>query len=282
MSARRSGVACLAALALLACSGPQRPPRAPALPPLADTATHAELLRLRDHPDPAAVPVLERILARHVGDNRIERHAATQALYAIGTPEARRALSEHARLPDLDGRQAFDFAFHWRMEPTLRDGFLRDVVLQDAGVAPALELRRADATEHGVLAFEIVVRNGTNAPMEVMDPARRGGEVLVFREVAGHVGCTTWPATCEFLGATRITLGPGDSRVARIEVELVPYATLSPMTTYGSPQGGPLGAKAGGYEYALGRPGLYEVVARWNERTGRSVSAPMRVELHLP
>jgi hypothetical protein len=242
------------------------------------SAVFPDLLALRDAPVEDAVPVLTRVLLHERGNDRIFRFAAAQALYALGGPKAHAALKQETSSADFDGRLAFDYAFDWNMEPRLRDGFLLDHVLTNAGEAPTVKVRvptGAPAEPHR-LAFDVEVRNDLTRPLEMLNPEDRAGELLVFRKGGGHVVRTSWPGTCEHMDARSITLAPGATRSVRVTVEIVsPESVLAPASSWAPPNG--VGGRCGGYVYLLGTPGDYEVRARWTSRTGRSVSEPVPV-----
>jgi len=235
-----------------------------------------DLLYLRDNPLPAAVPALAQVLRDHVGSNRINRFAAAQALSTIDTENARRVLETEVVHGDFDGRLAFDYAFHWEMAPDARDRFLLQYVLRDAGEAPSLKIRRVPDPQARAshLVFEVEVTNTATTTQEIMDPADRLGELLVFRAVGGHVARTDWPATCEHMGAWSVTLAPGESRTVRVDVEvMIASANRKGLDS----EVGQTVGHANGYWYSLSGPGEYDVVARWTSSKGRSVSAPVRV-----
>lgn len=248
-----------------------------------DIATNAfnELLTLRDRPDEAAREVLVQILEDHAQSSQTLRYAAAQALFAIGSDEALRALESQALRPGFDGRRAFDYAFHWDMDPGRRDGFIESCVLRNAGEAPTIELRRRDAADGSppALAFDVTVRNDLDHPIEILDPAARQGELLVFRAAEGRVAQTIHPGTCEHMGAGSVRLEPGESRSLGIEVGVIPARDASGAYHGEPPEGATIAARCGSYYYLLARPGTFDVVARWTSATGRSVSAPVRVEV---
>jgi hypothetical protein len=275
----------LAGSALISCADPERTRVLASLEERIQRGdwrtVFPDLIALRDRPILDAVPLLARVMSHERGATRIFRYAAAQALCAIGTQQATQVLEEEASRADFDGRPAFDFAFHWDMEPKLRDLFLTRYVLRDAGEAPRLVLRLAgsDAADRRRLEFDLDLSNDSERVMEVMDPGRRGGEVLVFRHVDGRVARTEWPGTCEHLFARPTTLAPGETRSIRLAVEIVPAGSVATVLPGWIPADGVAG-RSGGYVYVLGHPGAYEVVARWTSARGRSVSPPVRV--HIP
>ena len=287
------GIAALLAVLLTACAcgEPSEPPASTWYADLAERshpkaqgegtmAAFKDLLLLRDEPAPGAAEILAQVVADHEGSTRIHKYAATQALSAIGTQRADDLLERCVARADFDGRQAFDYAFHWNMKPTDRDRYLRRFVLRDFGEAPALEVRVAEAAEDAKhwLDVEVVVRNDTDHELEIRKPTKYFGQMLVFRSAAGRVARTLYPATCEFMGARSITLAPGELRRVTIQVSRPePVAEGAAKSWNVDPNG--LTATAGGYHYFFAGAGRHEVMARWTSRRGRSVSAPVPVTL---
>jgi hypothetical protein len=247
------------------------------------TASFRDLRDLRDAPRPAAVSALARVVQDHAGTSRIHRYAAGQALSVIGTPEAREALEAEGARADFDGRLAFDYAFHWRMAPSVRDAYLADHVLQGAGEAPTLTLRALPPREgEKTLRFEITFENRLDRCIELGSLPPGEGKWLVFRAVEGHVARTLWPYGCQGLISESVAFEAGAKHTLTAVVEILAPDAMPDLQGYGVTVPGSVGGKCGGWHYLLGEPGTYEVVAFFTGREGRCVSAPVRVEVPAP
>ena len=76
-----------------------------------------DLLKLRNVPDPKAVPALEQVLRENLPTTRIHGYAAAEALFCTGTPEALAALDRAIAGPNYRTDLAIMYAFHWEMPP---------------------------------------------------------------------------------------------------------------------------------------------------------------------
>jgi len=255
-----------------------------------------EILNLRERPDPDAVPALMGIVRDHEGSGRIHGFAAVQALFTEGSPRALAAVEAHAAGSQRASRRAYDYAFGWHMAADERDAYVARYVLRNEGDGPVVELRLATVAESVVprpkaeldsvtlqrLEFVVTFRND-GAEALTMRALRSAGELLVFRARGGHfVQSRAGSSRCA-PPLKPVELAPGETYRVRETVRVLrPADTRYPDTYW---EGAEIGVRADGYGhflYLLGEGGEFDVTAFWTSRTGRRVSAPVRVRVRDP
>jgi hypothetical protein len=142
---------------------------------LGDDASEAfwDILKIRDNPNPTAVPELTDVVDRNAkaSSNRIHRFAAGQALFCIGTPDALRAVETDVVRRDFSIDLALMYVDHWDMQEPARSRFLERVLLRDAGdgglsveVSPAWREREG----RPVLDVAVKITNHGERPISLL------------------------------------------------------------------------------------------------------------------
>ena len=164
-----------------------------------------DILRIRESPDPAAVPALAQILAEFRDTGWVYKEAAAQALCAIGTPEAHAALYENlitkfavpkdpAQVhPYFTQQGQFHYASYWQMQEPLRSGFIARYVLTNLSTDLVMDVsyrRRADGQIRGLdyqgtnnivnLEFQLGFSNATELPLVLPDFADNSLRTMLY------------------------------------------------------------------------------------------------------
>jgi hypothetical protein len=138
-----------------------------------------DILKLRESPDPAAVPILARILSEFRNTGSVYEDAAAEALYATGTPDAHAALAECLLTkftipadstqthPYLTRGDQFNFAGYWQMQEPLRSGFIAQYVLTNVSTDLVLDVSYTSSSNGPIrtLDFQIGFSNATTNPL---------------------------------------------------------------------------------------------------------------------
>jgi hypothetical protein len=87
-----------------------------------------DLLRIRDDGDKRldAIPVLEKILKDEDFNGSTYQYAAAQALFSIGTPEAKRIIADWMKTLAYMWRHSVNFIYSFKMNPEKATAFMRE------------------------------------------------------------------------------------------------------------------------------------------------------------
>jgi beta-lactamase regulating signal transducer with metallopeptidase domain/HEAT repeat protein len=144
------------------------------------------LLKLRDMGDAAAVPVLEKVLADHVGQTRIHGFAAAQALFRIGTPEAHAALAKYLSMPGFNRPLNLRYLWSWNTPPALRNAFIERYYLSSVGKDLAVSVQASQRKEAPAeIEFTVTMTNRSGRAMQLYDPDAYLGQMLLLRSADG-------------------------------------------------------------------------------------------------
>lgn len=226
----------------------------------------ADLLKLRDFPDPRAVPALTAVLTAHADSLRIHGFAAAQALFCTATAEARIVLARHLLSPSYSAYFGIRYAFFHGMAPAQRDAFIATYHLQNLSRDLAVSLRASAGGESVV----VIVTLENRSEREVCFPDRRPftGGLLFFRSAAG--GCMAAETNLlEFksLPLTWIRLPPRGRHSWRI-VLTRHTADRRLRCRLGLPADSALVLESRDMVFAVGRPGRFQLVAMFEETAG--------------
>ncbi len=126
------------------------------------------LLDMDDVNTQAAIPQLREILTTSE-DNR--EYAAAQALFCIGSAEARAILKKHLLSEDYDVHASIGYAFHWRMKQPERDAFITQYHLQSISKDISARLSTIQAPEaRDTIQFTITLRNTSERVLRLYKP----------------------------------------------------------------------------------------------------------------
>jgi hypothetical protein len=255
-----------------------------------------DILKIRDNADARAVGVLEQIVERARGTTRIHGFAAAQALFAIGTPEAHKALAAHLLLPDGSSRLAMDYAFHWEMAPAQRDALFKQYLLKNLSndLEVTLQATTPDERKGRTFDFTMAVKNTTDHAYSVRDPGVYHGSMLVFRVADGGYVRSTLVAKYKAQPPTWMTLAPGETRKFAVSGQVESVASRTGHGKPADPPTGPMLAMPD-VRAELTQAGKFEVVALFeqapltpemakiqrvkNAWSGRAVSKPVVIEV---
>lgn len=146
-------------------------------------------LKLRTVGDERAVEPLAGVLAEHIRRRSTATHgfAAAQALFCIGTPRAKQALSQYLLSGDYRADMGIDYAFLWEMPAEKRDAFIEEYHLKSTSKELVLSLQVQQDEQHaGRLDATATLCNVSDRPLRVADPKVYQAGMLVLRSKDGH------------------------------------------------------------------------------------------------
>jgi hypothetical protein len=226
-----------------------------------------DLLKLRDAPNPAAVPALVKVVDAHAGSSRIHRFAAGQALLTAGTPDALKALQRDTSRTDYPADLAVMYTSHWEMPEPARSRLLEGYVLRNAGDA-ALGASVATAWKERdgarLLSVTVTLKNKSAKPLAVLlDPytATRG---LHFRSADSKSADGTFAVVapmmhCQPMRPRWVRLAPGASE--QMEVALTPKQDSETLRQFGAAPPAVALCEGGAASFGLGGFGKHRVYA---------------------
>lgn len=211
-----------------------------------------DILKLRESPDPAAVPALAQILAEFRDTGSAYKEAAAQALYATGTLEAHAALYEsligkftvskdpaQAR-PYFTQRGQFHYACYWQMEERLRSGFISRYVLTNLSSDLTMDVsyqRLPDGQIRGLefkgtnsivnLEFQLGFSNTTEKPLTLPNFSRGSLRTMLHLRQANGTYVSRYRAGPDPMGSyssDTITLLPRTRKTYAVQGVLRPAA----------------------------------------------------------
>jgi hypothetical protein len=264
-----------------------------------------DLLKLRDKPDPAAVPALAKILESHAGSNRIHRFAAAQALLSIGTDEALKAMERDVLRPDYPVDLAVMYTGGWEMAEPGRSRLFERYLLRSVG-DKALGVRAVplwqEREARRVLAVTVTLTNRSEKPLALLLDPHAVGRRLFLRSPDGTVATAGLAPPSVPLPPRWVRLAPGASE--RFDVALELTQDPEKLRRFAPNQPAAVLSEGGaGAEFGLsgfGRYRVYAMVAQppvtdellktlraWAKDvgdpkelwTGRAVSEPAQVEI---
>jgi hypothetical protein len=146
-----------------------------------------DLLKLRDNPDPAAVPALVKVLASNAGSRRIHEFAATQALFQIGNDATTAALDKHLLRPDYPVDLAVGYTSHWGMADPGRTRFLDRSLVRSVGegVAVSAEPEWRERDGRRALVVTVTLTNTSAKPLALLSDPEVGTRFFL-RGPDGH------------------------------------------------------------------------------------------------
>jgi hypothetical protein len=180
-----------------------------------------DILKLRESGEAAALPVLAQILHESKAADPECGWAAAQALFCIGTPEARSLLSH---LPQPFNPQAINRTVDWEMREPGRQQFLEQYLLRSRSTNLALILDCQSFPKRNFIRIQIgcAFRNTSNGPLTIhtLDDYLLGRKVFLL-DAAGRVASRMFTGG-DADAVTWLVLKPGESRrfEARAELEL--------------------------------------------------------------
>ncbi|HUX15978.1 MAG TPA: HEAT repeat domain-containing protein, partial [Phycisphaerae bacterium] len=145
-----------------------------------------DILRIRETPNPKAVPVLEQIIVDDAGKGRIHAFAAAQALFAIGTPQAHAVLARRLLTLEMPSHRAIAYAESWEMAEPLRSRFIEQYLLKSLPGDLAVELKADAAADGQSVTFTMTLRNGGAAAFEIREPQIYFGQHVYLRTPPEH------------------------------------------------------------------------------------------------
>jgi hypothetical protein len=235
-----------------------------------------DLLKLRNVPDPKAVPALEQVLRENLPTTRIHGYAAAEALFCTGTPEALAALDKAIAGPNYRTDLAIMYAFHWEMPPPARDEFLRRYHLNSLAKDVSLTVEPGPMKGPDP-AITVSVTNLTQHPIRLPAPFFDPGD-LYFENADGRILWSRDSGMREMLKSGSTTLPPDGKQsltftlhARRLAKNERPDPTLPADQT--------LCLEAGGLQFLIGKPGRFKVYALL---TAQPVPQERLKELHLP
>jgi HEAT repeat protein len=262
------------------------------------TESFWDLLKLREAPDPKAVPVLEKILVENLSSTRIHRFAAAQALFAIGTPEAHQILAKYLLVDDAWAKLAIFYTSHWEMREPLRSRFIDRYSLQNLSKSLVVEVEQV-APAKVQIGLVVVLRNTSDQAFHILDD--QSGDFLNVRDAGGRF----LPDRMAMRHGPKpqtafVELKPGQDHRIPFTIKVTDAAkSTNPLH---DPSARLIAEVAqSGQRFELETAGRVEVVAMieaqplspeqrklmkvddtWHWWSGRAVSKPLKVELSLP
>jgi hypothetical protein len=185
-----------------------------------------DILKIRDNPDPAAIRELTEVVESNAkaDSNRINRFAAGQALYCIGTPDAMKVVETDVARREFSIDLALMYVDHWDMREPARSRFMERMLLRDAGdgglsvdVSPAW--RERDGRR--VLEVTVKLTNRGEKPISLLLNKAFPVARLQIRDQDGTFAITKAFGLREHEPQSWIRLAPGASeeRVASLELK---------------------------------------------------------------
>ena len=250
-----------------------------------------EILKLRKTGTADAVPVLADILSDHVDSGRIHAHAAEQALYCIGTPEALRTLDRQLLGDNYDILRGFKYTHHWKMAEPQRSRFINRYLLPNLSNNLAIEVKALPAAdEKGRIDFTVTVKNISRKAFQFRDRQFYQGRMLFLRSADGRFVESIEYVSYDPLMPKWIQLKPGQTHSYKFTARL-----LETPSNLGHFTDSPHVLDTGDILFLIDEPGTFEVIAalqdqpmtdEWaaendlsNPWSGRAVSKPIRIEL---
>ncbi len=269
------------------------------------TAAFYDLLKLREQPDPQAVPVLERILADHQGSNQIHRFAAAQALFAIGSPQAQRVLARYLQSPSYPALQGIGYAFFHEMSPAQRDDFIGRYHLHNLAEDISLTLAVTAGADSSLL-FTLTATNTSTRALRFIDPRHDLAALLFLRSEEGayipaqglaHADSVRLEFARTKRGSDWVQVRPGARHEWHLTLRKRPVRGLARLFPGLAGDSAMVLDAADGY-FDIRRPGRFQAIAILEQPqaaqagpgcgegaacwTGRAVSRPVPVEVRGP
>jgi hypothetical protein len=263
------------------------------------TESFWDLLKLRELPDPKAVPVLEKVLVENLPTTRIHGFAAAQALFCIGTPEAHKILKRHLQAEGSRAESAIMYTSHWEMREPKRSRSIERYLLKNLSSSLVVKLERQEPADpvEGQIALRLILRNASDETFHLVAPQDRPHLLYLRDEKHRYIP--------QYQGAT---ICPGPSNIMELKPGQTHSTTLTVVTAPNTAgQIRDASAKAvvavqgSADQFAVTSLGRFEFVAlieaaplnaaqrehlkvddAWTWWSGRAVSAPLAVDLALP
>ena len=233
----------------------------------------------------AAIPSLQETLA--TSDN-IREYAAAQALFCMGTKEAHQILREYVLASDYDILASMGYAFHWDMEESKRDIFLRQYHLRSSSEDISLSLAVAPVPGRtNTVAFHITLTNTAERPLRLAYPLKHFGACVLLLSPTGHFMRQFTTGACEQNLRPPEQLSPGQSFTFSFKGEVKFQRTSVPREELANA----LVLDCGNLAHRLEGTGKYQAYAVYcfqkprnnslfdKAWEGRAVSEPVQVHL---
>jgi hypothetical protein len=177
------------------------------------TKAFQAILKLRDHPDKRAVPVLQRTLVKYSGTTYIHRFAAAQGLFCIGTKQAHQILAKHLLSQDYPSALSVGYTFHWNMAPPERDAFIERYHLRSTSKDLAIELKASSPkqADKQLIDFTLTLTNTSKGKLKIHVPRVYVADRLLFRSAKGRFVPKCRSVDYEMLPPLFLEMGPGAS-----------------------------------------------------------------------
>jgi len=258
-----------------------------------------EILKLRETRDAKYVPALEKILEANMDSGRTHGFAAAQALFCIGTPEARSVLDRYLLTPRYNTWLGIRYATYQKMAEPQRSDFVRQYYLKNLSQDLAVELAAAPKwdKEGARIEFTLTLRNSSDKALRILEQQVYPGRMLSFQDEAGRIAPPVEIAVGRLSRTKWVELVPSATHQYTIPVRIrrvdpqgkYPYPGLSPDAE--------LFAETGDLIFDIVRKGRSQVYAMVEAQpppkaqlekldfnnlwTGRAVSKPIEVDISL-
>lgn len=260
------------------------------------TEAFYDILKLRNVGGQKAVPVLERIMTENLYSTRIHGYAAAQALFCIGTPEARKVLSKYLFSEQYFAGLGIKYTFHWQMSESKRNSFIEKYHLKNISKDLAVKLYVKTHKDKNELRldFTATLCNTSNKPFWIRDKQIYLGDMLYFQSESGRFARSFEPVKYKMPMHNWIELSPGASHQYNISV----YARRigeQKLPYWGKSKNATLLLETRDMVYDILKAGKFKVYAMLEERrltkaqmetlafdnlwSGRAVSRPIMVDI---
>jgi hypothetical protein len=265
------------------------------------TESFWDLLKLREAPDPKAVPVLEKVLVENLPTTRIHGFAAAQALFSIDTPEAQKILKQHLLAEGSQAGMAVNYTSHWEMREPRRSRFIEQYLLKNLSTSLVVKLEQEEPPDpvEGRLILRLILRNASDEAVHLLDPRDDRRPRLYLRDakqryISHDYEMTICPGPSNF-----IELEPGETYSTTLTIVVSKPDSERPVRDASAKA--VVNVRESGERFAIAAPGRFEFVGLieaqplnaeqrrhlevdddWKWWTGRAVSSPVAVELALP
>ncbi|MBN2712465.1 MAG: hypothetical protein JXR97_08570 [Planctomycetes bacterium] len=144
-----------------------------------------DILWLRDHPNAKALPALQKVMQRYSTTTYIYGFASAQAIHAIDSEASRGLLERHLLSPSYSAAQSIGYAYHWDMNPALRNSFIEKYHLHNLSDSLSVTLTAKPAGKD-VYQFTVTLTNTSATPFNILDRNIYIGDMLYFRHAASQ------------------------------------------------------------------------------------------------
>lgn len=146
------------------------------------------ILKLRETGNPDAVPALETIFKENYKRGGDYAYIIPQALFCIGTPQARDILEEYLLRRPYSAETGISETYRWKMKEPARSGFIADYFLMNTSNSMDINL---DVGQEGIgkdlkYIFTITLKNVSSESSRICDNRLYMGTMLCLKSLSDN------------------------------------------------------------------------------------------------